>query len=72
MINTLGVLFCFIGSLIFIGFVFLAASIRIVKEGTRLSVYRLGVYIGDKGPGVAFLIPIIDRAVKSTFDADKE
>lgn len=65
-------LLCFVSSFIFIGLVFLAASIRIVKQGTRLSVYRLGRYIGDKGPGIVFLIPIIDRAVKLTLELDKE
>jgi membrane-bound ClpP family serine protease len=41
----------------------LAASIRIVQEEKRLSVYRLGRYIGDKGPGIVLLIPIIDRGM---------
>ena len=44
--------------------VFMTASIRIVQEDTRLSVYRLGRYIGDKGPGLVLLIPIIDRGIK--------
>lgn len=72
MMSAFGLIFCFVGSFIFIGLVLLAASIRIVKQGTRLSVYRLGVHIGDKGLGVVFLIPIIDRAVRSTFEVDKE
>ena len=41
----------------------LASSIRIVQEDTRLSVYRLGRYLGDKGPGLVLLIPVIDRGV---------
>ena len=44
--------------------VFITASIRIVQEDTRLSVYRLGRYLGDKGPGLVLLIPIIDRGIK--------
>ena len=47
---------------------FLAMSIRIVRDGTRLSVYRLGQYIGDKGPGIVILIPIIDRGILKEVD----
>lgn len=38
-------------------------SIKVVREYQRLVVFRLGRAIGSKGPGVVFLIPIIDRAV---------
>ena len=55
--------FCIIGSFLVMGFAFLFASIRVVREETRLSVYRLGRYIGDKGPGIVLLIPFIDRGV---------
>jgi len=44
--------------------VFLANAIRIVPEYQRLVVFRLGRCIGQKGPGLILLIPIIDRAVK--------
>jgi membrane-bound ClpP family serine protease len=43
--------------------ILVAASIRIVHEDTRLSVYRLGRYIGDKGPGLVLLIPMVDRGI---------
>jgi membrane-bound ClpP family serine protease len=56
-------LLCFIGSVVFLGVIFLASAIRIVREDTRLSVYRLGRYIGEKGPGLVLLIPVIDRGV---------
>jgi hypothetical protein len=54
---------CLIAALFLFMTVFLAASIRIVREDTRLSVYRLGRYLGDKGPGLVLLIPIVDRGV---------
>lgn len=38
----------------------LSSSIRIVKEYERLVVFRLGRLIGFKGPGLTFIIPIID------------
>ncbi len=56
-------LLCTFMTIIIILILFLAASIRVVQEDKRLSVYRLGRYIGDKGPGLVLLIPIIDRGV---------
>ena len=38
-------------------------AIRIVREYQRLVVFRLGRCIGIKGPGIVFLIPLVDRAV---------
>ncbi|MBI4611899.1 MAG: SPFH domain-containing protein [Candidatus Rokubacteria bacterium] len=43
---------------------FLWVAIRIVAEYQRLVVFRLGRSIGQKGPGLVILIPIIDRAVR--------
>jgi hypothetical protein len=57
------VILCILGLTIFIAMLFLAASIRVVREDKRLSVYRLGRYLGDKGPGLVVLIPVIDRGV---------
>jgi len=39
-------------------------SIRIVREYQRLVLFRLGRCVGDRGPGVVFLIPIADQAVR--------
>ena len=41
----------------------LATSIRVVAEYQRLVVFRLGRCVGERGPGLVFLIPIVDRAV---------
>ena len=38
-------------------------AIKIVREYQRLVVFRLGRCIGQKGPGLVFLIPLIDRPV---------
>lgn len=51
---------CFLGIFILMMIVSLTFSIRIVHEDTRLAVYRLGRYIGDKGPGIVLLIPLVD------------
>ncbi|NMB61838.1 MAG: SPFH/Band 7/PHB domain protein [Chloroflexi bacterium] len=43
--------------------ILLASSIRVVPEYQRLIVFRLGRCVGERGPGLVMLIPIIDRAV---------
>jgi regulator of protease activity HflC (stomatin/prohibitin superfamily) len=43
--------------------VIVAYSIRVIREYQRAVVFRLGRLIGAKGPGLVFLVPIIDRAV---------
>jgi len=55
---------CIVGAVLVVGFIFLVNAIRIVPEYQRLVVFRLGRSIGSKGPGIVFLIPVIDRAVK--------
>ena len=40
------------------------ASVRVAREYERGVVFRLGRLIGEKGPGLFFLIPFIDRAVR--------
>jgi regulator of protease activity HflC (stomatin/prohibitin superfamily) len=45
--------------------IIVAASVRVVQEYERGVVFRLGrVLSGAKGPGLFFLIPMIDRMVK--------
>jgi regulator of protease activity HflC (stomatin/prohibitin superfamily) len=39
----------------------LASSIKIVREFERLVVFRLGRFVGAKGPGVILIAPIINR-----------
>ena len=41
-----------------------ASTIKIVREYERLVVFRLGRLIGAGGPGVVFVIPIVNRFVK--------
>lgn len=42
----------------------LSASIRIVQEYERGVIFRLGRYVGVRGPGLFFLIPGIERMQK--------
>jgi len=50
--------------LVFAGLAVLANAIRVVREYERLVVFRLGRLVGERGPGIVLLIPIVDRAVK--------
>ena len=40
------------------------ASIRVLREYERAVVFRLGRLVGQKGPGIVLLIPLIDRMVR--------
>jgi regulator of protease activity HflC (stomatin/prohibitin superfamily) len=42
----------------------LSSAIKIVQEYERGVIFRLGRLMGAKGPGLFFIIPIIDRMVK--------
>lgn len=44
-------------------FILLIMAIKVVREYKRLVIFRLGKCIGDKGPGIVWLWPIIDKAL---------
>jgi len=45
--------------------ILLASSVKIVNEYERAVIFRLGRSMGAKGPGVFFIVPIIDRLVRT-------
>jgi regulator of protease activity HflC (stomatin/prohibitin superfamily) len=54
-----------VGIVVVLALILLASAIRIVQEYERGVIFRLGrVIAGAKGPGLFFIIPIIDRMVK--------
>ncbi|MFA5673704.1 MAG: SPFH domain-containing protein, partial [Thermovirgaceae bacterium] len=53
----------YVGALIII-VVLLASALRIIPEYQRGVVFRLGRYVGTKGPGLVIVIPVIDRIYK--------
>ncbi len=55
---------CLTGAVILLAAAFLASAIKVIPEFQRLVVFRLGRCVGAKGPGIIFLIPIIDRSVR--------
>ena len=44
--------------------VILSQAIKIVREYERAVIFRLGRFSGVKGPGIFFLIPIVDRTIQ--------
>jgi len=58
--GAFGTVFCGIAVVVVALVVILFSAIRIVPEYQRLVVFRLGRVLGQKGPGIVFLIPIID------------
>jgi regulator of protease activity HflC (stomatin/prohibitin superfamily) len=64
MLDLLTKLITWIAPLIVLGAIFLPQMIRILREYERGVIFRLGKLLGTKGPGLIFLIPIVDRMVK--------
>jgi regulator of protease activity HflC (stomatin/prohibitin superfamily) len=50
--------------LVFLLVAFLASSIKIVQEYERGVIFRLGRCIGAKGPGLFFVLPVLDKITK--------
>ncbi|MGC9335734.1 MAG: slipin family protein [Anaerolineae bacterium] len=57
-------LFSGVGIFLIFGVMILASAIKVVQEYERGVIFRLGRLQGAKGPGIFFIIPIIDRMVK--------
>ncbi len=50
--------------LIIVGLIFLTAAIKIVQEYERGVIFRLGRLVGARGPGLFFIIPILEKMIK--------
>lgn len=62
-----------LGGAIVLLLVIILSAIRVVAEYERGVIFRLGRVIGAKGPGLFFVVPLIDRMVKvnlQTFTSD--
>ena len=57
-VNVLGL------GIILFALYFITSAIKIVRQYERAIVFRLGKFIGTKGPGLVLIIPLIDRALK--------
>ncbi len=54
----------YFGTIVILVLLLLASAIRVLREYERGVIFRLGRLVGAKGPGLIFLIPVIDRMVK--------
>jgi len=62
--ELLGVAGCIIVAAIVVILVILTSAIRVVQEYERGVIFRLGRLVGAKGPGLFFIIPIVDQMQK--------
>jgi len=53
-------------AVLFVGFLLASSSVRILREYERGVVFRLGRLVDQKGPGLIFLVPGIDRMVRTS------
>jgi regulator of protease activity HflC (stomatin/prohibitin superfamily) len=54
----------FLAILAVLGIAILTATVKVVQEYERGVIFRLGRYVGARGPGLIILIPYIERMVK--------
>jgi len=57
--------------------IILALAIKVIREYERVVIFRMGRLLGAKGPGLFFIIPIVDSIVKTdlrviTIDVPKQ
>lgn len=60
----IGTLMIILVAIIFLLLILIVPNIKVLKEYERAVIFRLGRVSGTKGPGIVFLVPILDRAVK--------
>ena len=56
--------FVFPGVFLVLALFVLANSLRVLREYERGVIFRLGRYVGTRGPGLIILVPFIERMVK--------
>ncbi len=60
----MGVALAVIGAIVLFLLIVLMSAIRILREYERGVIFRLGRLIDQKGPGLIFIIPIVDQIVR--------
>ncbi len=48
----------------FIVVIFLISAIKVLREYERAVKFRMGRFVGIKGPGIFFIVPVLDRLMK--------
>jgi len=64
LIEALSKLITWMIPILILGAIIVPQMIRILREYERGVIFRLGKLLGVKGPGLIFLIPVVDRMVK--------
>jgi regulator of protease activity HflC (stomatin/prohibitin superfamily) len=64
LIETLPRLISWAVPIVILAVIILPQAVRILREYERGVIFRLGKLLGAKGPGLIFLIPIVDRMVR--------
>src|SRR5438132_12351421 len=54
----------FVFVVVVLALVLLASAVKVVPEYERGVVFRLGRLMGAKGPGLFWIVPLLDRMVK--------
>ncbi|MFW6276548.1 MAG: SPFH domain-containing protein, partial [Bacteroidota bacterium] len=50
--------------LVVFGIMLITSALKITREYERAVIFRLGRFVGSKGPGLIILVPFIDKMVK--------
>ena len=64
MLEIIGQLLGPAGTALIIAAVFLISGIKILKEYDRAVIFRLGRMVPTRGPGITYVIPIIEKMVR--------
>ena len=64
MLEIIGQLLGPAGSALVIAAVFLISGIKILKEYDRAVIFRLGRMVPTRGPGITYVIPIVEKMVR--------
>jgi regulator of protease activity HflC (stomatin/prohibitin superfamily) len=59
-----GIILVGLAAIVFVALMLILSAIKIVPEYERGVVFRLGRLVGARGPGLFFLIPILERMVR--------
>jgi len=51
-------------TIVFLAILLFTSAVKVLREYERAVIFRLGRCIGQKGPGLIILIPVIDKMVK--------
>lgn len=62
MLSAIDIVTPIVAFIVIVVAIFFLSGIRILREWERMPILRLGRYVGLRGPGLVYLIPLIDRA----------